>query len=144
MSAIESSGPIEDRLAIRELLEAYCEAVFHKDADAWGAIWADDAVWNLAGHDIAGREAIVGAWKQAMGMFRHVSFFVMPTWIKVDGDTATGRSYTNEFLVDTEGTGRHIVGLYDDEFKKIDGRWRIAVRRYSLMHEFALTEQTPA
>ena len=44
-------GPIEDRLAIRERIEAYSDAVFRHDADAWIANWCEDAVWSLPGID---------------------------------------------------------------------------------------------
>ena len=33
-----------DRLAVRERIEAYADAVFRKDAESWGACWAEDAV----------------------------------------------------------------------------------------------------
>ena len=35
------SGPVEDRLAIRELLETYADAVTRQDAEAWGSTWAE-------------------------------------------------------------------------------------------------------
>lgn len=38
------TGPFEDRLALRELLETYADAVTQRDADTWGAIWAEDAI----------------------------------------------------------------------------------------------------
>ncbi len=41
------TGPAEDRLAIRELLEAYADAVNRCDAVGWGATWAEDAEWSL-------------------------------------------------------------------------------------------------
>ena len=40
------TGPAEDRLAIRELVDSYGDAVYRHDAQAWGANWAEDAVWN--------------------------------------------------------------------------------------------------
>ena len=36
-------GPIEDRLAIRELIENYADAVFQRDEERWAANWADEA-----------------------------------------------------------------------------------------------------
>jgi hypothetical protein len=36
------SGPIEDQLAIRTLHDSYADAVFRRDAAAWGANWAED------------------------------------------------------------------------------------------------------
>ena len=56
-----STGPTEDRLAIRELVESYNDAVMRFDADAWGSNWAPDGVWSLPGRgEVSGREAIVG------------------------------------------------------------------------------------
>ncbi|MDA1207809.1 MAG: nuclear transport factor 2 family protein, partial [Proteobacteria bacterium] len=46
---MSSSGPIEDRLSIRELVDSYNDAVMRFDGDAWSANWAEDAVWNLPG-----------------------------------------------------------------------------------------------
>lgn len=37
-----STGPIEDVLAIRELVETYCDAVMLKDPVKWAATWAAD------------------------------------------------------------------------------------------------------
>ena len=37
----------EDELAIRSLLERYCEGVNQRDAAVWGSTWAEDAVWEL-------------------------------------------------------------------------------------------------
>ncbi len=34
-----SRGPMEDRLAIRELVDSYNDAVMRFDADAWSANW---------------------------------------------------------------------------------------------------------
>ena len=39
------TGPLEDRLAIRELIDDYNDAVARFDAEAWGDTWTDDAEW---------------------------------------------------------------------------------------------------
>ena len=54
-------GPTEDRLAIRERIEAYADAVFRRDAEDWISNWAEDAVWRLPGVDVAGRDNIKAA-----------------------------------------------------------------------------------
>ena len=63
------SGPIEDRLAIRELHDSYCDAVLRTDPDDWGSLWTEDAVWSLMGTEVVGRENIVKLWVGAMGRF---------------------------------------------------------------------------
>src|SRR5579859_4654961 len=89
------SGPIEDRLAIRERIETYSHAVFLKDADLWISNWADEGVWRLPsiGIDIRGRDKIRAAWEQAMSGFSLAGFFAVPGAIEITGDTATARSY---------------------------------------------------
>ena len=44
-------GPLEDRLAIRELIDAYADATMLRDAQAWGGLWAEDAVWGYEDYD---------------------------------------------------------------------------------------------
>lgn len=126
-------GPIEDRLAIRELIENYADAVFQRDEKRWAANWADEASWNLAGMEVKGKANIVGMWKQAMASFSFVAFFAAPGAIEVDGNKARARVYTAEDLVETSGKRRHVIGQYDDEFTKQSGRWLFSRRTYRIL-----------
>lgn len=130
-----STGPVEDRLAIRELMEAYADAVFRHDAEAWAECWTPDAVWDLMGHEVRGLDAMVPAWKGAMTGFRLAAFFVFPGVTTVEGDTARARSHTQEHLHLHDGGARRIIGRYQDELVKRDLRWRFSVRRYAVLHE---------
>jgi ketosteroid isomerase-like protein len=129
------NGPIEDRLAIRELIEDYADAVFQRDEKRWAATWADEASWNLAGMEVKGKANIVGMWKQAMAGFSFVAFFAAPGGIEVDSNKARGRVYTTEDLVETSGKRRHVIGQYDDEFTKQSGRWLFSRRTYRILQD---------
>jgi len=129
------TGNIEDRLAIRELIETYNDAVFRRDADVWISTWAEDAVWDLLGNEVPGRDAILQAWLGAMGGFSYVGFFATPGAIEVSGTSATSRVYVRETLVMTDGSKRNIQGLYNDTYTKIDGAWKFSRRAYSILHE---------
>ncbi len=37
------TGPLEDRILIRELLDTYAHGVMTRDAEVWAATWAEDA-----------------------------------------------------------------------------------------------------
>lgn len=131
-------GAAEDRLAIRERIESYSDAVFRHDADAWIANWAEDGVWHLPalGLDLTGRPAIRAAWEQAMSAFAMAGFFAVPGAIEINGDMATARSYTQEILVAKDGGGvRKIVGAYDDTLVKRDGQWLFTRRAYNVLHD---------
>ena len=106
------------------------------DAKTWGSIWTEDATWDFMGQNLKGREAIVEMWLGAMSGFDAVSFSCSPAAIEVDGDTATGRTQTQEILKGKDGSTRHIGGLYDDRLAKIDGQWRFTHRAWSMIVEF--------
>ena len=127
-----SSGPLEDRIAIRELVESYNDAVMRFDAADWGANWADDGVWSLPGRgEVQGREAIVAQWLGAMGGLTVEGFFASAGVITVTGETAHATWYQQEFL-GRDGGRMAIVGEYTDDYVKRDGRWLFGKRIYNV------------
>lgn len=131
------TGPAEDRLAIRELLETYADAVTRNDADAWGATWAEDAEWSLPDYPelgtTTGRPAIVTMWIAAMKNYPGIMFEAWPGSIAIDGDRAVMRSYTSE-VYDQEGATKRDRGVYEDVCVKIDGRWLFKSRSFRNIH----------
>lgn len=129
-----SSGPLEDRLAIRELVESYNDAVMRFDADAWGANWADDGVWALPQAEVAGKANIVPMWQQAMSNFSFVGFYASAGPIIVTGDTAHATWYQQEFLHQKDGVKRNMTGQYEDDYVKKGGRWFFKKRVYKILN----------
>lgn len=132
------TGPAEDRLAIRELLDTYADAVTRCDADAWAATWAEEAEWSLPDYPeigtTTGRAAIVAMWVEAMKGFPGIMFEAWPGAIAIDGERATMRSYTSE-VYDQDGATVRDRGMYDDVCVKIDGRWLFASRSFRNIHK---------
>lgn len=131
------TGPFEDRLAIRELLETYADAVTRRDAEAWGATWAEDAQWSLPDYPelgtTIGRVAIVAMWLEAMKSFPGIMFEVWPGSIEVSGNRATMRSYTSE-VYDRDCITMRDRGVYEDSCVKIGGRWFFSSRSFRNIH----------
>ena len=142
------TGPSDDILAIRNLIDAYSDAVMQGDADAWGALWAEDSYWSLPefpGHEeFIGREAIVAGWKWSMELYGRpredggvpvMIYVATPGSIVVDGDTAKVRYYTSE-IADWPGKAKEsrTRGQYDDELVKVDGRWLFRKKIYKTLH----------
>ncbi len=127
-------GPIEDRLAIRELNELYGDAVRRHDASDWAKLWAEDAVWAIRDRDITGREAIVAQWRTAMAGYKYVSFSSQPGAISVSGDHAAARINTIEFLEPVDGPKRWQFGRYDDTLVRKQGVWLYARRQFTLQN----------
>jgi ketosteroid isomerase-like protein len=131
------SGPAEDRLAIRELLETYADAVTRCDAEAWGATWAEDAEWSLPDYPeigtTKGRPAIVAMWVEAMKAYPGIMFEAWPGSIQIDGNAATMRSYTAE-VYDQDGATLRDRGAYEDRCVKVAGRWLFKSRSFRNIH----------
>jgi ketosteroid isomerase-like protein len=131
------TGPFEDRLAIRELLETYADAVTRRDPEAWGATWAEDAEWSLPDYPelgtTRGRPAIVAMWIEAMKAYPGIMFEAWPGTIEIEGDRAVMRSYTSE-VYDQDGVTMRDRGVYEDTCVKIDGRWLFASRSFRNIH----------
>jgi ketosteroid isomerase-like protein len=128
-------GPLEDRLAIRERIDAYADCVCRHDGEAWAECWAEDAVWDLGRGEVHGKAAVFEAWKAAMANFRFVAFLTWMGEIKVDGETATARSQTQEVLFPHAGGERRIFGRYEDILVKRGGVWLFRERRYTFLHD---------
>lgn len=131
------TGPAEDRQAIRELLDAYADAVTQRDAEAWGQTWAEDAQWSLPDYPelgtTTGRPAIVAMWIEAMKAYPGIMFEAWPGSIEVEGDTARVRSYTAE-TYDQDGVTMRDRGQYDDTCVRIGGRWLFSSRSFRNIH----------
>ena len=130
-----SSGPIEDRLAIRELIDSYNDAVMRFDRDAWASNWTDDATWSLPGMgEVTGKDTFVPLWQQMMAGFSFVGFFASAGPIVVAGNTAHGIWYQQEFLHQKDGAKRRITGRYEDDYVKRGGRWFFQKRVYKVLN----------
>lgn len=131
------TGAAEDRLAIRELLDIYADAVTRCDADAWAGTWADESEWSLPDYPeigtIKGKDAIVAMWVEAMKHYPGLMFEAWPGSVEINGNLATVRSYTAEVYVQNGVTVRD-RGVYDDVCIKIDGRWLFKSRSFKNIH----------
>ena len=131
------TGPLEDRIAIREHLETYADAVCRVDADAWGSTWDEDGLWELPDFPdigaIKGRANIVALWKKAMQDVPGLVFLATPGSIVVDGHEARVVSYTTE-VYEREGVTQRDLGRYEDVLVKRRGLWLFKSRRFRYIH----------
>ena len=126
------TGPIEDRIAIRELYGSYADASFREDRQAWLDCWADDCIWSTHFGDVHGKAALDGQWDLIWQTFKSIGFFSEVGAIMVEGDRATGRAYCREILDLGGGKVRKIVGAYADDLVREGGQWRFARRIYDV------------
>jgi ketosteroid isomerase-like protein len=125
---------IADRLAIRELIELYSDAVTRRDWETTGAVFADDAVWSIAPPtDIVlhGRAAIatgVAEMVEAFEVFVQMTHSIV---IELDGDGASARTIVNGFGRLRDGSrGAFALGTYIDTLIRSGGGWLFQSRRF--------------
>lgn len=123
------------QLAIRQLVDRYCDAVLRRDAAAWAATWTDDATWDLGGGSLEGQAAIVAAWEHAMGGFDWVVQFAPTLVLDVDeaAGTGTGRVTVQERYQRTDGKRGTLLGVYHDRYRRTAEGWRFAGRRLEVV-----------
>ena len=128
-------GPLDDRVAIQELVASYGDAVSRHDIEDWGALWTADAVWRHPElGDLSGRSAIIASCADAMKRYPLLVFTVMLGAVRVQGDKAEGRAFTSELVTNADGVTYRVTGRYDDLYAKCDGRWLFAQRTFTYLH----------
>jgi ketosteroid isomerase-like protein len=127
-----------DRLAIRELVDAYAHCADRRDADGQKALFTQDTrfVVYMEGQDSApsqvldGREALTPVFED-LNRYQATMHFNGQSTITLDGDRATGESYCIAHHLSISGDQRTVMLAYlryHDTFAKANGAWRFAER----------------
>lgn len=133
-------GPVEDRLAIRELLDSYGDSVTRRDKDLCASCWSRDGRWK-PGHTVfVGRDNILTHWISILKSNRGIKgantrlFLQSPGSIVVTGDEGKGWAYTSELIVDHNNMTYHLNGMYSDRYVREEGRWVFLERVFRKLH----------
>jgi ketosteroid isomerase-like protein len=127
-----------DRLAIRELIDAYAHCADRRDAEGQQSLFTDDThfVVYMDGQGSAptqvldGREALTPVFA-ALNAYQATMHFNGQSTVELDVDRASGESYCiAHHLFTTDGERQLMVAFlrYHDTFVKRDGSWLFAER----------------
>src|SRR5688500_17518110 len=137
----------QDRAEIEGLMARYLFAIDYFDWDAYVATFAEDGELEFASGTSKGHAAIRAAvtrFSEGIGRFYHTAdgkpaklrHIILQTAIRVEGDRAWSRSQwlemANHGPSDEPKIGTY--GIYEDELKRVNGRWLFAKRR--VLNEF--------
>jgi ketosteroid isomerase-like protein len=129
-----------DRLAIRNLVDAYAHCADRRDAQGQMALFTEDTHFVVymdardpePTQDLFGREALAPVFDALNGYVATMHFNGQST-VDLDGDGATGESYClAHHLTEAQGGARTLMIAsirYLDTFIKRDGEWLFAERR---------------
>lgn len=131
------TGPVEDRLAIRELYGTYGDASWRGDREQWLSCFTGNGRWTSHLFDAAGHDALRDTWDGLWKDWASVAFLGEIGAIEVEGDDAHARSYAREVVLMKNGSHFKLCGHYADTLRKVDGEWKFARRDYTqTMGEF--------
>ena len=127
-----------DRLAIRELVDAYAHCADRRDAEGQKALFTEDThfVVYMEGQSseptqvLDGREALTPVFDD-LNRYQATMHFNGQSTIAIDGERATGESYCIAHHLFTEDDGRKLMVAwlrYADTFARVNGAWLFAER----------------
>jgi uncharacterized protein (TIGR02246 family) len=117
---------------IRQLHAHIVDAVWRKDAPAFGDCFTPDAEWRLAGMVLSGRAEITAAFARLMGNVERTLMTFRTPILTVGDGTATGRTYVTEQNAFKDGKPGSTIGTYWERFETDGARWRCAWRLFQL------------
>jgi ketosteroid isomerase-like protein len=129
-----------DRLAIRELVDAYAHCADRRDAKGQMALFTDDtrflvfmdATAAQPTQELHGRESLAPVFDD-LNQYAATMHFNGQSTIVLDGDRATGETYclAHHLSVSQDGERTMMIASirYLDDFARQDGQWLFAERR---------------
>jgi hypothetical protein len=132
-----STGATDAYVGITRLQSAYADVVSRRVWPELGPLFLPDAPVHV---DTVTADVIELVGPAALGefigtsieVFEHFQFVVLNTVVRVDGpDRAQGRLWMVELRQERgSGTWSNAFGVYHDDYRLVDGRWRFAERHY--------------
>jgi hypothetical protein len=134
-----SPSETADRLAIRELVEAYAHCADRRDAQGQMALFTADTHFVVymdakdpkASQELQSRDALAPVFADLNRYAATMHFVGKSTILKLTDDRATGEAYTLAHHLTVEGQKRRLMIAalrYSDTFVKEDGAWLFAER----------------
>jgi hypothetical protein len=127
-----------DRLAIRELVDAYARCADRRDADGQKALFTEgtrfvvymDGEGSDPTQELNGRESLAPVFDD-LNRYQATMHFNGQSTVALDGDRATGESYCIAHHLFTQDGERQLMVAhlrYGDTFVKLGGAWQFAER----------------
>ncbi|MEU1510738.1 nuclear transport factor 2 family protein [Streptomyces sp. NPDC005811] len=133
---MNASQDVVDRFEIEELRAEVTDAVMMRDFDRFASLFTPGAVvrWPHIGKEFTGREEIRSGIEWGQGLWEFFVQNVHAGVVRLDGDTATGRVYIEEFGRMRDGGSHRNHALYHDRYRRTPDGWRFDERVYEVRY----------
>ena len=121
----------DDRLEIQELMARYSRAIDFERFEELPGFFTEDCTLDfgkLMGTH-RGRDGVSGFGTMLAGIGLTMRHYVGNCIIEGDGERATAITYVLAFTGPKGSSPTPTTGRYEDELRKVDGRWLLHVRR---------------
>jgi uncharacterized protein (TIGR02246 family) len=127
---------VADRVEIEALRGEFTDAGMTRDYDRFASLFTPDGVWGMPHIDIelVGREQIRAGIERLQGLWEFFVQNVHPGIVRIDGDTATGRTHVAEFGRMRDGSSHSNHAIYHDRYRRTPDGWRFAERVYEIRY----------
>jgi len=127
---------VADRVEIAALCAEYNDAGMMADFDRFASLFAEDAVmrWPHIDAEFDGRAQIRATIERLRGNWEYFVQNTHPGMVTLDGDTATGRVYVEEFGRMRDGNSFLNYAVYHDRYRRTADGWKFAERVYEIRY----------
>jgi ketosteroid isomerase-like protein len=127
---------IADRVEIEALRGEFTDAAMMRDRARLASLFTEDGVLRMPNIpvELIGREEIRAGGERLQAQW---DFFVQnshPGTIRLDGDSASGRTYIHELARALDGRQGENFAIYHDRYRRTDDGWKFAERVYEVRY----------
>jgi 3-phenylpropionate/cinnamic acid dioxygenase small subunit len=135
------SAPVDRdvREDVAELLVRYATGIDRRDWPLFRTCFTEDCHADYGDIGVwQGVEAITEYMRKVHAPMGHTLHRISNVAVTRSGDGVSARSYVDVVLLIGGDRGVHALGFYDDELVRTNQGWKIARRRFTMVHQSQL------
>ena len=127
---------IADRVEIEALRAEFTDAALMRDWDRFASLFTPDGAWRMPyiNVEFLSRAEIRAGIERMQDLWDYFVQIAHPGTIRLQGDTAIGRTYISELGRKRDGTSEMNYSLYHDRYQRTPDGWKFTERVYEVRY----------
>ena len=127
---------IADRVEIEALRGEFTDAAMMRDRARLASLFTEDGVLRMPNVpvELVGREEIRVGGERLQAQWDVFVQMTHPGTVRIDGDTATGRTYIQEIVRMRGGHEGQNSAIYHDTYRRTEDGWKFTERVYEVRY----------